>query len=57
VPLKLHVPPSLAQKVQSLDGGGDDGGGDDGGGAGALMVTWTFTVTADWLVLTVNDPE
>jgi hypothetical protein len=50
VPLKLHIPPSFAQNVQLVD----DGGGLE---AGALMVTCTFTVTADWLVLTVNDAE
>ena len=54
MPLKLHVPPSFAQKVQSLDGGGDDGGGVE---VVALMVSWTFTVIADWLVLTLNDAE
>jgi hypothetical protein len=44
----------LAQKVQSLDGGGDDGGGVE---PVELIVTWTFTVMADWLVLTLNDAE
>jgi len=51
VPLKLHVPPSDAQNVQVVD----DGGGE--GEVGELMVTWTFTVTADWFVFTVNDAE
>jgi hypothetical protein len=51
VPLKLHVPPSFAQKVQPLDVP------PDGGVEAGLMVSWTFTVTSDWLELTVNDAE